>query len=105
MLNSALSILGGKAASVLAIIGVAGALSAYTNNMMSSYATVSDLNLHIADFSRYERNGIEDAIRAVENEIQILEVETMLTPREKLRLRQLRNEKEYLLRKSQKLAR
>ena len=99
MVDFSLPVMGAKAASILAIIGVLGAAATYGNGVLSGYATTSDLNAHVAEFGRYVQDGIEAQIRAVENEIEILQSLSTLTPRERLRLKQLINERAFLLRK------
>lgn len=111
-----IAMLGAKATAILAIIGCISFASTYANNILSSYALASDLNRHIADSERFQksiyqsmsdrdRQGLEDDIRAVEQEAEILQAVPELSPRESLRLKQLENNKGMLLRRLDKVNR
>jgi len=98
-----LTMLGAKATAILAIIGCLSFSANYMSGIMTGYASAEDLRIHIDDYKQSKindkRQAIESSIRAVEQEIEILEVEVDLTRRERVRFKQLENNKAMLLRK------
>ena len=98
-----LTMIGAKAAAALAIIGCLSFVGTYTNGLFSRFALSSELTAHIAESKTYrstdKRETIEDSIREVEQEAEVLIAVPVLTSRERLRLKQLDNNKAMLIRR------
>ena len=98
-----LTMIGAKATAILALIGCLAYTSTLVSSLASRYALASDLTEHIVDSKAYrvsdKRESLEDDIRAVEQEAEVLGATPDLTPAQRVRLKQLDNNKALLLRR------
>ena len=95
--------LGKNAGSIMAILSCFAIVGAYAGGLLPTYALASELDDHIAESKAYrstdKRESIEDSIREVEQESEVLISVPVLTPRERIRLKQLDNNKAMLIRR------
>ena len=99
-----------KSASIYSILVLLAFIGSYVGGFLPSYASAVEFEAHVKDFDDYQvqratdkkdekREYYEDKISDIQNEAAILQAPDSITPAQRLRLRQLDNDKAKFLRR------